>query len=199
MNVEEIENSLSFLRDAEKLKDTLRTAHTSLGRQESTAEHSWRLCLMALVFGRCYPGLDLLKLLKICIVHDLGEAVNGDVPATNLAAGDDKAVNERRDLQLLTKNLPCEVRSEILQLWDEYDSAGSDEALLAKAFDKIETLLQHTQGKNPRNFNHEFNLAYGIKYTNRDPLTAQLRALIDDDTRRLLKNSAETPLECLPS
>ena len=65
MNSELLSGRLDFLREAEKLKDVLRSAHTSSGRQESTAEHSWRLCLMALLFEDQLGDLDLLRVLSL--------------------------------------------------------------------------------------------------------------------------------------
>ena len=64
-----------------------------------------------------------------------------------------------QDLELLLQPLPNDLKEEILILWDDYENASSQEALLAKAFDKIETILQHTQGQNPPNFNYGFNLS----------------------------------------
>lgn len=82
-----LEGIIAFLQAAEQLKDTLRSGITTQGRPESTAEHSWRLCLMAMLFDRELGEYDRLKLLKLCIVHDLGEAISGDVPATRQVAG----------------------------------------------------------------------------------------------------------------
>lgn len=189
MKEHELEGTLSFLRGAEQLKNTLRTSRTSNGRHESTAEHTWRLCLMILVFEKEYPDLDVFKLIKMCIIHDLGEAVSGDISAVDQAEGVDKSAAERKDLGLLIFSLPGSVRKEILELWDEYESASSKEAMLAKAFDKIETLLQHTQGKNPREFDYGFNLKYGKKYTDLDDLTSKLRAIIDQDTKVLAERN----------
>ena len=70
---------VDFLRAAERLKATPRSGYTSAGRPESVAEHTWRLCLMALVLAPEFPDADFAKLVKICIVHDLGEAIGGDV------------------------------------------------------------------------------------------------------------------------
>ena len=83
MSLELLSNRLEFLREAERLKDVLRSAHTSSGRPESTAEHSWRLCLMALAFEDQLAGLDLGKVLRMCVVHDLGEAIHGDIPPSS--------------------------------------------------------------------------------------------------------------------
>lgn len=183
MDLEKISRRLEFLREAEKLKDVLRSAHTSGGRTESTAEHSWRLCLMAIVFADELAGLDLLKVLKMCVIHDLGEAINGDIPAVVQDAFPDKSEQERIDLLLLTGSLDDALRSEILALWDDYENARSAEAKAVKALDKLETLLQHTQGLNPVDFDYHFNLTYGKKHTSAEPIFAALRALIDLDTQ----------------
>ncbi|MDM0008069.1 HD domain-containing protein [Variovorax sp. J22G73] len=190
MNTETLKGKLAFLREAEKLKDVLRSGHTSSGRAESTAEHSWRLCLMAMAFAEELAPLDLLKVLKLCVVHDLGEAINGDIPAISQAAHPDKSARERHDL--LTLMAPLQPRGEpslglhgeLLALWDEYDAAATPEAQAVKALDKLETMLQHNQGANPADFDYAFNLGYGRKHTGTTPLFSALRELVDADTRR---------------
>lgn len=183
MNIEKLKGRLDFLREAEKLKDVLRSAHTSCGRPESTAEHSWRLCLMAITFADELSGLDLLKLLKLCVIHDVGEAINGDIPAVSQHAFPNKSQQERSDLMLLTRSLDPGLSEEILALWDDYENALSPEAKAVKALDKLETLLQHNQGLNPADFDYPFNLTYGKRYTDADPLFKTLRTLIDQDTK----------------
>ncbi len=178
-----LEGIIAFLHAAEKLKDTLRSGITSQGRAESTAEHSWRLCLMAMLFDRELGEIDRLKLLKLCIVHDLGEAISGDVPATQQVAGDGRAAQERADLITLCEPLPGDLRREIVALWDDYSSAASPEAILAKGFDKLETMLQHLIGKNAPDFDYRFNLDYGVKHTARHPLLKALRGLVDRETQ----------------
>src|SRR4051812_43066383 len=106
MKTDEILGALDFLRAAEALKDVERSAHTSRGRVESTAEHTWRLCLMAMLFADELEGIDLGKLLRICIVHDLGEALGGDIPAVAQTPGGGKAAQERADLEELCRPLP---------------------------------------------------------------------------------------------
>jgi len=82
---------LDFLRRAERLKDTVRSGYTSGGRQESVADHTWRLCLMAFILRDRFPDVDFARLVSICIVHDLGEAVGGDIPAPQQAGVPAKA------------------------------------------------------------------------------------------------------------
>ena len=80
--------------------------------------------------------------------QDLGEAIHGDVPAVNQVAFPNKGEQERRDLLLLAQSLDSPLKAEILTLWDDYENALSPEAKAVKAMDKLETLLQHTQGLN---------------------------------------------------
>ncbi|MBO9550383.1 HD domain-containing protein [Pseudomonas sp.] len=189
MDIEKLKGRLAFLAEAEKLKDVLRSAHTSSGRTESTAEHSWRLCLMAIVFEDQLAGLDKLKLIKMCVIHDLGEAINGDIPAVCKDAFPNKSQQERNDLLLLTRALDDTLRAEILALWEDYETAQSPEAKAVKALDKLETILQHNQGKNPPDFDYAFNLGYGKQYTDADPLFEVLRSLLDENTRKNVESS----------
>jgi len=175
--------ALEFLREAERLKGTLRSGYTSTGRPESTAEHTWRLCLMALVFADEFDDIDLLRLIKLCIVHDLGEALSGDIPAVMQTEGSSKSAQERADLKVLTRALHPEKRAEILDLWEEYEAAATPEAIIAKGLDKLETILQHNQGQNPSDFDYAFNLGYGRKQTSAHPLLAEIRAILDEETR----------------
>jgi putative hydrolase of HD superfamily len=177
-----LDGTLDFLRRAEALKSTLRSGYAASGRQESTAEHTWRLCLMVMVLADGLDGVDALKLFKMCLVHDLAEAVGGDIPATDPRATD-KAAQERRDLLALIAPLPPARRDEIVGLWEEYEAGTSPEAILAKGFDKLETILQHNQGLNPPGFDYSFNLVYGATHTGRHPLTAAIRAVLDAETR----------------
>ncbi len=184
MHPDELDQILAFLRAAERLKTVTRSGWTSTGQRESVAEHTWRLCVMAmLLYGRT-PGIDLARLLKMCLIHDLGEAIGGDVPAPAQQVGIGKAAQERADLLQLTAALPPALGQEIVELWDEYEAAGSPEAKLAKGLDKLETILQHTQGQNPADFDYLFNLAYGQQYTAADPVLAALRARLDEETAR---------------
>ncbi len=175
---------LEFLRQAEKLKSVTRSAHTSTGRRESTAEHSWRLALLALVFEEELGDVDICKVLKLCLVHDLGEALSGDVPAPEAQATPNKSMSERQDLISMTSMLEPSMQDNIVALFDEYEAADSPEAKVVKALDKIETILQHTQGDNPPGFDYAFNLEYGRRYTDALPFLASLRRTLDEETRK---------------
>lgn len=184
MDHDGLQGCLAFLQQAERLKDTLRSGHTSGGRRESTAEHSWRLALFAMLLEEQLPDLDFARILKLCVIHDLGEAIHGDIPATEQTPGmPDKSARERADLATLAAPLPSRLREQLLALWDEYDSAATPEARIVKGLDKLETMIQHNQGSNPASFDYAFNLGYGTQHTAHHPLLAALRELVDATTR----------------
>lgn len=173
---------VTFIKKAENLKNTLRSAHTSNGRRESTAEHSWRLCLLVMVLAGHFEGVDAGKLLKLSVVHDLGEAICGDIPANHQSPDDNKSEKERAAMLELSHSLPEEIRAELLALWDEYDQAATPEAKIIKALDKLETIIQHNQGENLPGFDYRFNLAYGQEHMDAHPLLRQLRDMLDKET-----------------
>ncbi len=186
MQPQRLTGLLAFLQEAERLKDTLRSGSTRQGRPESTAEHSWRLALMVLLFERELAGVDLSRLMKLCLIHDLGEAISGDVPAPLQRDGDDREKRERADFQTLCASLPADVSRDFLVLWDEYAQAETLEARLAKAFDKLETIKQHHLMPPQSVEFHEFNLTYGRERTDVFPLTRQIRDIVDENTLQIL-------------
>lgn len=189
MDARDVAGILEFLRSAEKLKNVRRSAWTSGGEPESVAAHTWRLCLMAIVLAEEFDGLDAARLLRMCVIHDLGEALAGDIPAIHQDPAAPKSDAERRDLIALLEPLPEPKRAEILSLWDEYEAARSLEARVAKALDKLETIMQHNQGTNPPDFDYGFNLTYGTEYTRDHALIARIRAVLDEQTAERARRS----------
>lgn len=184
MTNETLSRYIDFIQRAESLKSTVRTAWTATGRRESTAEHSWRLALLALVLADEIPEADPLRLLQLCLVHDLGEAIHGDISAVDQRVDAPKSAAERADLEDLTSGLPARGREALLALWEDYETGGSLEARLIKGLDKLETIIQHNQGLNPPDFDYSFNLDYGRRQTAAHPLLEQLRRLADEGTAR---------------
>jgi putative hydrolase of HD superfamily len=174
-----LQGILDFLQSASALKDTLRTGRTAGGRQESTAEHSWRLCLLVMLLADHLPDVDLVRLLQLCLVHDLAEAITGDVPAPDQAAAHGKKERERHALKQLCTPLPDDLRQRIFGLCADYEAGCSPEGLMAKGLDKIETMLQHLIGANPPDFDYRFNLTYGWQITDRHPVLRQVRSSLD--------------------
>lgn len=181
---------LTFLSTAGLLKDTMRSGHTPRGAPESVAAHSWSLCLLVLLLERDLDGVDVLHLLRLCVLHDLGEAISGDIPAIDQVPGVDKSVDERQDLVTLCRDLPEDMRAHLLALWDEYDRGESPEAVMAKGLDKIETMVAHVGGAQVADFDFGWNLGYGRERTDRGDLLRALRARVDAMTRHAMADQS---------
>ncbi len=176
-----LEKQLDFIKQAERLKSVVREAWASTGRRESTAEHSWRLALLAGLLAPSF-GVDVGKTLMMCLIHDLGELYMGDVSAASHPDEVEKHAAEERDVRRVLSLLPQEQKEALLALWQEYNANTTIEAKLVKALDKAETILQHNQGKNPSDFDYRFNLDYGKLYFSDHPLLLRLREIMDAET-----------------
>lgn len=173
---------LDFIREMEKLKNVARTAWTSDGHRESTAEHSWRLALMAGIMLEEYPELDGEKVLLLALVHDIGELYDGDQSAADYPDPQEKYKLEACGVKKAVSLLGEPLRSRITALWQEYEDGGTKEARLVKALDKAETIIQHNQGQNPPDFDYEFNLEYGKELFEDGGTLRGLRRLLDEET-----------------
>lgn len=140
-----IKNLLAFYIEAEKLKTTMRHSWTSdKNRQESSADHSWMLCLVAMtIFEHLDIQLDQLRVLKMLVLHDLAEAITGDIPAFDKKGRIGKYAKEKKAMQQLLEPLPETTKHEFLELWNEYELRETIEAKVAQAIDKFEAPLQH--------------------------------------------------------
>lgn len=138
--VDDLDRRLSFLLEADLLKLVERQSRVTGGaRRENSAEHSWHLALFALVLGKDRP-LDLLKTVKMLLIHDLVEIDAGDTPFHSGDRGDRLAAENKaaaRIYGLLTPN----DGGEYLALWDEFESGHSDEAVFARGLDRLQPLL----------------------------------------------------------
>ncbi|MFA6184279.1 MAG: HD domain-containing protein [Parcubacteria group bacterium] len=142
-----LEKIFNFLHKIENLKSTLRYNKTTSGRKESTAEHSWRLALITFIIAdELKLDIDVNKAIKIALVHDLAEALTGDIDAILIAEGkfskDEKEKQEIGAIIKLQETLPEVIGKEISDLWHEYNNCKTSEAKFVKALDKIETLTQ---------------------------------------------------------
>ena len=132
---------LEILTVAERLKDTTRHCYTSQGRHESVAEHCWMACLMAFFMKEEFPEADLDKVIRMLIIHDLGEAFTGDIPVFDKTAADEE--KEENLLQSWVRALPADKAEEMLALYAEMDERKTLEAKLYKALDGLEAVAQH--------------------------------------------------------
>lgn len=134
---------IDFLNKIEKLKCNTRHSWTSSGRQESVAEHSWRLAVMAMLCADEYPELDINKVIKMCLIHDLGEAITGDIPAFLKTAQNE--LDEDIAVTKLLSVLPADTQNELQSLFDEMNARETPEAKLFKSLDNLEALVSHNE------------------------------------------------------
>ena len=132
---------IDALTVAERLKDTMRHCYTKNGRRESVAEHSWLMTLAAFWMKDEFPEADMDRVLKMCLIHDLGEAFTGDVPAFEKTASNEQ--EEKRLLYGWVASLPGGIAKEMLSLYDEMEKRETLEAKIYKAVDGLEAVIQH--------------------------------------------------------
>ena len=132
---------LDVLAVAERLKDTTRHCYTSKGRHESVAEHSWMMTLMAFFMRDEFPEADMDKVIRMCVIHDLGEAFTGDIPTFEKTKADEK--KEDALLEDWVRSLPGMYGDELTELYMEMNERKTLEAKIYKAIDGMEALVQH--------------------------------------------------------
>ena len=185
---------LSALHVAERLKDATRHCYTSGGRHESVAEHSWRLALMAYWLRDDFPELDLDKVIRMCLIHDLGEAFTGDIPSFDKTAADED--REEALLSAWVRSLPEPFASEMAALYREMAARETREARLFKALDNMEAVIQHNESDLASWSENEFslNLRYGYDKAAWSPILTALRDAVREETEeKIAAYRAEHP------
>ena len=147
---------LEILHVAERLKDATRHCTTSSGRPESVAEHSWRTALMAFLLRGVFPELDMDKVVRMCLIHDLGECFTGDIPTFRKTEEDRETEDALLDRWI--RSLPEEISGEMAELYREMDAQKTTEAKLYKALDKLEAVIQHNESPLETWEAHEYEL-----------------------------------------
>ena len=143
---EKLTNQIKFLAEADKLKSVYRqTLVTDKSREETVAEHSWHFGLMALtLFEYCaIPGVDLDRVLKIALVHDLVELYAGDTPAFAVVDKAKKLAEEQAAADKLFALLPEAQATEYRALWEEFEEIATPDATYAAAIDRLQPLMSN--------------------------------------------------------
>ena len=174
---------LDILAVAEKLKCNTRHSYTSTGRHESVAEHSWRIALMAMLLTPEFPDVDMNRVIRMCLIHDLGEAFTGDIPAFDKTSADE--AREAAAFDNWVVSLPAETAAEFAALLQEMNALQTREAKLYKALDKLEAVIQHNEADISTwlPLEYELQLRYGAENVAFSPYLQALKAQIDAWTR----------------
>ena len=181
---------LNALHVAERLKDATRHCYTSGGRHESVAEHSWRLALMAFFLRDEFPEADMDRVVRMCLIHDLGEAFTGDIPTFEKTEADEQ--REETLLDAWVASLPSPYREEMAALYREMAERRTPEARIYKALDGLEALIQHNESALSTWSENEYalNLHYGEDKAAFSPYLSALRALVREETEKKIAAEA---------
>ncbi len=188
------EQLLQILDVTEKLKCSPRHSWTSNGRRESVAEHSWQLALMAMLLTDTFPELDMNRVIRMCLIHDLGEAFTGDIPAFEKTSAHEQT--EEEQLHPWVEPLPEGSRSESRRRLAEMKDRQTPEARLYKALDKMEAVIQHDQADLSTwlPLEYELQYTYGAEQVAFSPWLRELKQAVD---RRTTEKIEQAHLECL--
>ncbi|MDY5870690.1 MAG: HD domain-containing protein [Lachnospiraceae bacterium] len=173
---------LDVLSVVGRLKDTTRHCYTAKGRHESVAEHSFRAALMAYFLKDEFPEADMDKVIKMCLLHDLGEAFTGDIPSFEKTRADEK--REEVLLHQWVASLPEEFSREMGMLYEEMEALQTTEAKIYKAIDGMEAVIQHNESdiKTWLPIEYELNQTYAEDKVAFSDYLKELRRTIREDT-----------------
>ncbi len=180
---------LPILARAEQLKCNTRHGWTSNGRQESVADHSWRIALMAMLLTPEFPEADMNKVIRMCLIHDLGEAFTGDIPTFWKTEADSQ--KEEAVFDAWVRTLPEKTRDEFSALLAEMNAQQTQEAKIYKALDKMEAVIQHNESDISTwlPLEYDLQLTYGTENVQFSPYFRELKAEIDRWTRQKIEDS----------
>lgn len=185
MNV--LKNMLEIVKLGEKLKMEMRHSWLSNGRQESVAEHTWRVSLMAMLIEPHLPQkVDTVKMLKMIIIHDLVEADATDIPAfetmNNVELKAMKRENEIKAIERIRDTLGGQEGQILHDLWFEFEDKETYEAKVANALDKLEAQIQHNEADIDTWLPVEHEMTFMLnQHTDFDPVLTELKNLIEQD------------------
>ena len=183
---------LDFLHIMEKMKCNTRHSWTSDGTRETVAAHSWRVALMAMLAAPEFPELDMDRVLKMCVLHDIGEAVTGDIPSFEKTKSDSQT--ERQAINSLLARLGEPLKREWTALFDEMEQRKTQEAKLFKALDRLDAVIQHNEADLSTwlPLEYDLQLTYGVKDAAQFPYLKALREhVIRDTDEKIAASKAE--------
>ena len=183
---------LRIMSVAEKLKCNTRHCYTSSGRHESVAEHSWRLGHYAMLVANEFPEADMDKVIRMCLIHDLGEAFTGDIPSFEKTKNDEK--KEENVLDEWIASFPEPERSQWQALYEEMNALETTEAKIYKALDKMEAIIQHDESDISTwiPLEYELQFEYGKENVQFSPYLRKLREKIDHITSEKIEKAKKS-------
>lgn len=170
---------------AARLKKAMRHCWIEGERRESVADHCWRMTLMVMLIEHEpeFADIDMAKVMRMCLIHDLGEAFTGDIPVFDKTEAD--TATEDAAFSKWIATFPVGERQVWLDLLQEMNQCTSREAKTYKALDKLEAVISHNESDITTWLELEYELqqTYGQEYMGFSPYFMKLRELVDQWTR----------------
>ena len=173
------------------LKERTRHAWMKSGRQESVAEHSWRMALMAYFLRDEFPTVDLTRVLLMALLHDMGEVFTGDIPTFEKTDADRAREHELRGKWI--DALPAPYAAEVRSLFAEMDAMETEEAKIVKALDRMEAVITHNEG-DPATWlplEYELQHTYGVEEAAFSPALRALRTEVNNEVDAVIASLAK--------
>ena len=193
-------NQIEFIREIDKLKYIFRkTKLINSDRPENDAEHSWHLAMMAIVLaGHANEPIDLEKVMKMVLIHDIVEIDSGDVFAYDTTKSHDNFDEELKAARRIFGILPEEQAEEFINLWIEFEEMKTPESKFARSLDRLEPLLQNASnnGGTWREFDVKYDQVMEKKQVIKDgseELWKFAKQLIDESVEKGILSSPLTP------
>ena len=186
MQTERLLQQIEFIKEIDKIKYIQRkTKLINSDRHENDAEHSWHLAMMTIVLAEySNTPIDVLKVLKMVLIHDIVEIDTGDVFLHDTTKNHDNTEEETIAANRIFGILPTQQAEEFISIWEEFEAGQTHEAKFAKAMDRFQPLLQNASNKGGTwaeyNVDYErvFDTAYKIKKGS-DEIWSYTESLLD--------------------
>ena len=183
---------MKILSQAARLKTTTRHCYTGMDRKESVADHSWRIALMAMLMTGIeeFRDLDMDRVIRMCLIHDLGESFTGDIPTFEKTEGDADVEDDL--FRKWVESFPEPQRTEWQGLLTEMEAQQTKEAKLYKALDKLEALISHNESDISTwlPLEYDLQLTYGRENMQFSEYLKELRASVDEWTHTKIREEA---------
>jgi putative hydrolases of HD superfamily len=171
MQTERLSQQINFIKEIDKIKYIQRrTKLINSDRHENDAEHSWHLAMMTIVLAEySNMSIDVLKVLKMVLIHDIVEIDTGDVFLHDNTKNHSNTEEETIAAKRIFGILPTEQAEEFISIWEEFEAGQTNEAKFAKSMDRFEPLLQNASNKGGTwaeynvDYQRVFDTAYKIK------------------------------------